>query len=81
MKKIGSYEAKTNLPKLLDKVSKGEEFTITKHGVPVAQLLPVSRNKRKDVRYTIDKLLKFQSDKKLGKEITVRELIEGGRKY
>ena len=41
MAKVGAYEAKTHLPALLDQVAKGEQITITKHGVPVAQLVPV----------------------------------------
>jgi prevent-host-death family protein len=36
METIGAYEAKTHLPKLLERVIKGERITITKYGVPVA---------------------------------------------
>jgi len=54
MEQIGAYEAKTHLPKLLNKVSKGEKIIITKHGVPVAILAPYDdRNK-----YASLKLLK-----------------------
>lgn len=42
MSKVGAYEAKTHLPKLLARVAKGERFIITKHGKPVAELSPVS---------------------------------------
>jgi hypothetical protein len=31
---VGAYEAKTHLPSLLDRVAKGEQITITRHGVP-----------------------------------------------
>lgn len=37
---IDSFEAKTHLPQLLERVARGEEFTITKHGKPVARLVP-----------------------------------------
>lgn len=37
---VGAYEAKTHLPKLLDRVAKGEEIVITRNGVPVAKLVP-----------------------------------------
>ena len=40
---IGAYEAKTHLPALLERVARGERFTITKHGRPVARLVPVER--------------------------------------
>jgi prevent-host-death family protein len=41
METVGSYEAKTHLPRLLDRVEAGEIVTITKHGRPVARLVPV----------------------------------------
>lgn len=43
MEAIGAYEAKTHLPRLLDEVAAGRSYTITKHGVPVAQLVPARR--------------------------------------
>lgn len=42
MAEIGAYDAKTHLPKLLERVQKGERFVITKHGRPVAELGPVN---------------------------------------
>lgn len=41
MKQIGAYEAKTHLPRLLKEVERGETFTITNHGRPVARLVPI----------------------------------------
>ena len=42
MELIGAYEAKTHLPRLLDRVAHGESLTITRHGRPVARLVPVT---------------------------------------
>ena len=42
MDRIGAYEAKTHLPRLLDRVARGESLTITRHGRPVARLVPVA---------------------------------------
>ena len=39
MHTIGSYEAKTRLPELLRRVEQGEQFTVTRRGVPVARIL------------------------------------------
>jgi prevent-host-death family protein len=36
---IGAFEAKTKLGELLERVSHGGEFTITKHDRPVARLI------------------------------------------
>ena len=47
MQNIGSYEAKTHLPRLLDRVARGESLTITRHGHPVARLVPAENDDRK----------------------------------
>jgi prevent-host-death family protein len=41
MKTIGAFEAKNRLSELLDAAENGEEIMITKHGRPVAKLVPV----------------------------------------
>lgn len=35
---VGAHEAKTRLAELLDRVERGEEIVITRHGRPVARL-------------------------------------------
>lgn len=39
-KSVGVHEAKTHLSKLLERVSAGEEITITRRGEDVARLVP-----------------------------------------
>ncbi len=39
---VGAFEAKTHLSELLARVEEGEQVTITKHGRPVARLVPVA---------------------------------------
>ncbi len=45
MESIGAFEAKTHLPKLLDRVARGESVTITRHGKPVAALVPAETDR------------------------------------
>jgi prevent-host-death family protein len=40
LKEIGAFEAKNTLGTLLDLVQGGEEIVITRHGKPVARLVP-----------------------------------------
>ena len=47
METIGAFEAKTHLPQLLERVARGESLTITKHGKPVARLVPVDSNRKR----------------------------------
>jgi prevent-host-death family protein len=82
MERVGSFEAKTHLPQLLERVAKGEEFTITKHGKPVARLVPTNAARpAPDVRQVIEELRAFSEGNKLGKGISVREMIEEGRRF
>jgi prevent-host-death family protein len=37
---VGAFEAKNTFGTLLDRVERGEEITITRHGKPVARLVP-----------------------------------------
>ncbi|MGB7302009.1 MAG: type II toxin-antitoxin system prevent-host-death family antitoxin [Burkholderiaceae bacterium] len=46
IQEIGAYEAKTLLPKLLREVQQGRHFMITKHGQPIAQLIPVDADQQ-----------------------------------
>ena len=46
MQTIGAYEAKTHLPRLLERVASGETLTITRHGRPIARLVPVETDDR-----------------------------------
>jgi prevent-host-death family protein len=39
MQEIGAFEAKNTLGALLDRVERGEEIVITRHGKPVARLV------------------------------------------
>jgi prevent-host-death family protein len=38
--RVGAFEAKNTLGTLLDRVERGEEIVITRHGKPVARLVP-----------------------------------------
>jgi prevent-host-death family protein len=56
MSEIGAYEAKTHLPKLLERVLKGERFVITRHGKPVAELTPVADRDAARIREAIGEM-------------------------
>jgi prevent-host-death family protein len=82
MQSVGSFEAKTHLPQLLERVAQGEEFTITKHGKAVARLMPaVTAAPKPDVRQVIEELKVFSKGNTLGEGVTIRDLIEEGRRF
>ena len=83
MKSVGSYEAKTHLPRLLDQVEKGETITITKRGKPVAKLVPASEGPKRDVRQVIAELRAFSKERaRLHGSLTrqeIKAMTEEGR--
>jgi prevent-host-death family protein len=80
MESIGAYEAKTQLPQLLDRVARGEEIQITRNGRPIARLVPEPVAERTDVRSVIAQIREFRKGRRLG-GISIRELVEKGRRY
>ena len=65
MIEVGTFEAKTHLSALLEKVSQGQEVLITKRGEPIARLVPAQRSDRTQVAATIDTLFEFRKGMKL----------------
>ncbi|MBS0013554.1 MAG: type II toxin-antitoxin system prevent-host-death family antitoxin [Desulfobacterales bacterium] len=79
MDSVGAYQAKTHLSQLLERVSKGERITITRHGVPVAILQPFDSDPNMDVRSAIEELRQFRNKNRLD-GLCLREMIEEGRR-
>jgi prevent-host-death family protein len=79
MKTIGAYEAKTRFSELLKEVESGETVIVTRHGQPVARLMPMDRD-ADDAAAAIEELHRYRRERRptLG-GISIRELIEEGR--
>ncbi len=89
MSKIGAYDAKIHLSKLLDRVEKGERFLITRYGRVVAKLTPVGKRDEKIIRRAIGDLLSFRDElvrrgvgmcDLLGQGESVRDLAHKGHR-
>lgn len=76
---IGAFQAKTHFSALLEQVEKGEQFLITKHGHPVAKLIPITRFSQSLVKQTIQQLKVFGSQHTLD-GLDWKELRDEGRR-
>ena len=76
---MGAYEAKTNLPRLLEEAAAGLTITITKHGHPVARLVPPVTSERAEPEQVITALRQARHGIRL-KGLSLRGLIEEGRR-
>jgi prevent-host-death family protein len=77
---IGAYDAKTHFAALLKRVERGERITITRHGRAVALLTPPPGAPERTVDEAIAAILEFRHDRQLGPDLTVRDLIDAGRR-
>ena len=81
---VGAYEAKTHLAALLDQVERGERITITRHGRPVAVLMPPSGLSGRTAEEAVAGLMELRRGRRLregeAERPTVRELIDDGRR-
>ena len=80
MRQVGVYDAKTHLARLLDEVERGETVTITRHGRPIAKLVPVSGPSKRTVEETIEAMREFRKRHPL-RGLKIKDLIEEGRRY
>lgn len=80
MRQIGAFEAKNRLSELLVAVENGEEVTITKHGRPVAKLVPFTAHDQARVVAAIAELRQLREKVRLGTGENVKELIDEGRR-
>lgn len=77
---VGAYEAKTHLSELLEKVAAGEEITITRHGAPIARLVPVKKDASPEERAAaIKRIHKLASGLSL-RGLKIKDLISEGRR-
>ncbi len=73
MQTIGAFDAKTRLSELLERVAKGEVFQITKHGHPVARLVPDLEPDPDRIDRAVDRLKRFHEDMP---ELPLQEILD-----
>ncbi len=73
---IGAYDAKTRLSELLDRVERGEQIVITRHGKPIARLIPEGGHDRAAALAALEELDKYRNELATrGVRFTTREIL------
>jgi prevent-host-death family protein len=78
--KIGAYEAKTHFSALLDRVERGERISITRHGRVVAVLASPPGAPDRTADEAVAEIKTLRAGRLLGNDLTVRDLIDAGRR-
>jgi prevent-host-death family protein len=81
MREIEASDAKTCLPQILDAVELGETVRITRHGRPIARIVPKPHRPQEEVDKAIESI---KAPRKRTGKITLDELLSArheGHKY
>ncbi len=76
---VGAFEAKTHLSTLLERVFRGEEILITRHGKAIARLVPAAAAEREHALGAIAKLKAARAGITLG-DLDWKTLRDEGRR-
>ncbi len=77
---VGAYEAKTRLSQLLERVAAGEEITITRHGQPIARLVPALQGHSIEERREAIRRMKQLASRNRLDGLRIQDLIAEGRR-
>ena len=77
MREIQASEAKTHLPQILDDVERGETVIITRHGRPIARLVPESDRRRAEID---DAMASIEARRRHAPRISVKEILRRATK-
>lgn len=79
MKTLGAFQVKTHLSQLLKEIEeKGEIIAITKHGRVIAIISPAPESD--PINLAIESIRKNRRGVTLGKKLSLKNLIEEGRR-
>lgn len=81
MREIQASDAKTHLSQLLDDVERGETFVITRHGRPIARLVPEVARRQAQIDQAVARIRSLRSQTQ---SVAVEELLAArheGHKY
>ncbi len=81
MTTVGIFEAKNRLSELVERAAHGEEIVITRRGEEVARLVAVVKpDAQLRSRALADRIRRNRAGHELGGSISLREMIEEGRR-
>ena len=83
MRKVQATEAKTHLAQLLSEVEHGETIAITRHGKPIAHLVPAEAQKRATRRAAVERFEAWRATWK-GIDMSLEEILDArheGHRY
>ena len=81
MREVQASEAKTHLPQILDEVERGETVVITRHGRPIARLVPEAERRQAEIDEAVESIKRSRAGRGTITTEEVLSAIREGRKY
>ena len=81
IREIQASQAKTHLPRLLDDVERGDTLVITRHGRPIARIVPETERRREEIAAALDEIRQIR---RRTSRVTAAELLSArdeGRRF
>jgi prevent-host-death family protein len=74
---IGVFDLKAQLSAVLEEVTAGQVYTVTRHGHPIARITPVSSSSLEERRAAAERMRKARAGRALG--MPIKDAITQGR--
>jgi len=81
MREIQASDAKARLAQLLDDVERGETLVITRHGRPIARIVPETNRRQEEVDKALSSIRELR---KRTRKLSLKQILSArdeGRKY
>ena len=76
---VAVFEAKSKLSALLDRACSGEEVVITRHGAPIARLVPINAPTATDLARAVRAVRALNKRLNIDAGVSLRKLVDAGR--
>lgn len=76
---VAVFEAKSKLSALLDRACRGEEVVITRHGAPIARLVPMNAPAAPDRDLAVRAVRALKKRLNVDAGVSLRKLVDAGR--
>jgi len=76
---IGVYEAKSRFSDLIERVRQGDKVVITRHGEPIAELVPAKPAEAASRARLLREVRSLAARVRIPRSVSIRKLIAQGR--
>jgi prevent-host-death family protein len=81
MESVRLFQAKSHSSALLERVANDETIEITRRSRPIVLLTPLARVRKYHLQKAVEEIKRVRTSNLLGSGLTIRQLIDEGRRF